>query len=152
MSSRVERVLTRPFGRHTGAVERKAGTGAGGFTLVEALVASAILAAGMIAVLQGYGVAVMALDTSREVMAVTEKLEETLAGWELSAWPRRQPPARDGGTWATPAGAMEWQGRGDEVMATTNSTLYRVTLESAPDGGAVRYGMVTEWLDVRGRP
>lgn len=122
-----------------------------GFTLVEVLVASVILAAGMIAILRGFSVAVNGLDSAREVMAVSDCFEDKLAELQLSSWPKREPPPRDGGTWSTPAGVMIWQLQSDTLISMTNAALHHVVLEAAPVGRPGRYMIATEWLDVRGR-
>lgn len=122
-----------------------------GFTLIEVLVATVILAAGMTAVLRGFSVAVDALDSAREVLAATDAFEDKLVELQLSAWPKREPPVRDAGTWATPAGVLAWQLQSESLMATTNATLYRLVMEAVPVGRSGRYMMATEWLDVRGR-
>jgi prepilin-type N-terminal cleavage/methylation domain-containing protein len=123
----------------------------GGFTLVEVLVATVILAAGMTAVLRGFSVAVNGLDSAREVLAATDGFEDKLAELQLSAWPKREPPARDGGTWATPAGSLTWKLQSDTLISMTNATLHRLVLEAVPVGRPGGYMIATEWLDVRGR-
>ena len=123
----------------------------GGFTLVEVLVATVILSAGMLAVLQGFSVAVHGLDSTREVLAFSDVFEDKMAEMELSTWPKREPPARDGGAWVTPAGLMTWQLRSEPLITKTNATLYRVVLEAAPVGRPGKYIVATEWLNVQGR-
>jgi prepilin-type N-terminal cleavage/methylation domain-containing protein len=125
--------------------------GKSGFTLVEVLVASVILAAGLIAVLQGLSIAVNGLDASREVMAVSDCVEGKLAEIEISQWPRHEPPLRDGGTWQTPAGPVTWELHSETMSSTTNATLHRVVLGAVPVGRTRRYVAATEWLTVRGR-
>jgi prepilin-type N-terminal cleavage/methylation domain-containing protein len=125
--------------------------GKSGFTLVEVLVASVILAAGLIAVLQGFSVTVNGLDTTREVMAVSDCVEEKLAELEISSWPRREPPPRDGGLWQTAAGPLTWRLHSEALISTTNATLHRVVLETVPVGRSRRYVVATEWLTMRER-
>ena len=132
-------------------ISYRAKRGSGGFTLVEVLVASAILAAGMVAVLQAFSVAVKGLDSAREVMAVADGFEDKLAEVELASWPKRDPPLQDGGTWATPAGMLTWQLSSTTLLSTTNATLFGITLEAMPAGRPGRYLVATEWLSVRER-
>lgn len=125
--------------------------GKSGFTLVEVLVASVILAAGLIAVLQGFSVAVNGLDTTREVLAVSDCVEEKLTELEIASWPRREPPPREGGLWQTEAGSLTWQLHSDVLMSSTNATLHRIVLDTVPVGQSRRYVVATEWLTMRER-
>lgn len=121
-----------------------------GFTLVEALVAAVILAAGMVAVLRAFGAAANALDAAGEVLAVSGRMEDQLAGQELEAWPARDAVPAGGGRWSTEAGAVDWRMRGDVRMAVTNAVLTRVVVEAVPARkSGVPYVMATEWLGWR---
>lgn len=60
-------------------------TGSGGFTLVEVLVATVILFAGLGAVLQAYSMAVVALDAADMSLAATDLLSERATLLELTA-------------------------------------------------------------------
>ena len=126
-------------------------TGKLGFTLVEILVAAVIMSAGMIAILQGFSVAVNGLDAAREVMVVSDCFEDKLVGLQLSSWPKREPPMQDGGTWTTPAGLLDWQLHSGTLLSSTNATLHSVVLEAVPVGRPGRYVVATEWLDLRER-
>lgn len=126
--------------------------GSGGFTLVEVLVAAVILAAGMVAVLRGFSLAVNALDASQERLTVSSLLENKLAELELSAWPKRELAGAPAGRWDTPSGVFLWEARGERLMAASNAVLVRVTVEATLDRSPSRsYTAATEWLGWQGK-
>jgi prepilin-type N-terminal cleavage/methylation domain-containing protein len=124
-------------------------SGKQGFTLVEVLVASVILVAGMVAVLRGFSVAVDAIDSSREVLEVSDFFDNKLAELEIATWPQRDPPVADSGVWESSMGSIAWRFHSNPVTIASNATLHRLYLEAIPMGRVTQYGIATEWLSVR---
>lgn len=120
-----------------------------GFTLIEVLVATVILFAGLAAVLGAYSAAVTALDRATDVLAATHVLQERAAELELAAGLNRQGLAAGSGFYGEGVSRYSWA-----VSCRTATTAAGVELSEAVI--AVRralrtdqYSLVTHWVQVR---
>lgn len=106
-------------------------TGNSGFTLIEVLVASVILFAGLGAVLKAYSLAVVAMDAAAETLSICQIAQQV--GGELEVQVSRSMDALPSGEGRQIAGGSEysWQVRTDRKILTPEVSALQVALEVA---------------------
>ena len=119
-------------------------TGNNAFTLIEVLVASVILFAGLGAVLKAYSMAVIALDSAADVLVSTAWLRDKAAVMELQG--------KDGGALMSGGGQTRLEGReyrwevdAREQTITPNLKLQSATISITRSPSGAPHLLQAEW-------
>jgi type II secretion system protein I len=106
-----------------------------GFTLIEVVVATVILASALVAALATYGAELRTLTRAREVAVAVELAEDRLAVIELFALARlpNLPDSLQDGTFEVPFDAYRWEA---EAEAIAGHDLAEVSVRISWPGGA----------------
>ena len=120
-----------------------------GFTLIEVLVATVILFAGLAAVLGAYSSAVTALDRASDVLMATHILQERAAELDLAAGPDRRGLTAGSGLQAEGVFRYSWSVTCRPVATAAGVELSEAVIEARRDLRADRHSLVTQWAPVR---
>lgn len=125
-------------------------TGIKGFTLIEVLVASVILFAGLGAILKAYSLAVEALNTAEDTLAATDLLSGKAARLELQFAAAGAPAdlpermSRDGIDYLCDASL-------ERTPVTPELTLARADIQVRRYNGAIPHAVNCEWMLFKAR-
>ena len=125
------------------------GKTAQGFTLIEVLVATVILFAGLAAVLGAYSSAVTALDRSTDVLAATQILQEQAAALSLAAGPDRRGLASGAGSCEGLSFRYEWSVTCQRILTPGGVSMTEAVITAGranQQGGC--HSLVSQWSPV----
>ena len=120
-----------------------------GFTLIEVLVASVILFAGLVAVLGAFGSAVTALGQAADVLAETQIIEEKACEVELEAGPDRQQLHSSSGSCVPPFERYTWDVTSRGVSTFEGAELAEVDISAGRALAPDRRLLVTQWAQIQ---
>ncbi|MEI6168177.1 MAG: prepilin-type N-terminal cleavage/methylation domain-containing protein [bacterium] len=120
-------------------------TGSDGFTLIEVLVASVILFAGLGAVLKAYSLAVVAMEAAADKLAVCQVMDQKAAELDLqvsgsaNVLPSGQGQQRVGGA------AYLWRVQASREMLTPQLSVLSAAIEVARANRPQLHSYLCEW-------
>lgn len=124
-------------------------TGNKGVTLIEVLVASVILFAGLGAVLKAYSLAVVAMESASDKLSACQIIHQKASELEIQA---------AGGSEGLPSGSGRQQSGGfdylwsihsDRRVLTPNLSVLQAVIEVARTRGGAGYAVNCEWVQYR---
>lgn len=120
--------------------------GNSGFTLIEVLVASVILFAGLGAVLKAYSMAVSALDSAEDIVASSLLFHDQMAALELQAVDGAAPPPSSSGSTLYHGVAYKWEARVRLQPVSPDLEVQSVLIRaSRARGGGLPRTVECEW-------
>jgi prepilin-type N-terminal cleavage/methylation domain-containing protein len=120
-----------------------------GFTLIEVLVATVILFAGLAAVLGAYSSAVTALDRATDMLMATSLLQEKAADVELAAGLNRLGMTSSSGSYGSGASRYSWTVTCRPLESAAGVEISEAVIDVRRAIQAGQHSLVTQWAPVR---
>jgi type II secretion system protein I len=120
-----------------------------GFTLIEVLVATVILFAGLAAVLGAYSSAVTALDRASDVLAASHVLQERAAELDLAAGPDRLGLASGSGSREEGVFRYQWSVTCRQAATAAGVEISEAVIDVRRGLQGDLHSLVTQWAPVR---
>jgi prepilin-type N-terminal cleavage/methylation domain-containing protein len=116
-----------------------------GFTLIEVLVATVILFAGLAAVLGAYSSAVTAMDRAAEVLVATQLLQKKAAEVEWAVRVEPQKLNSSAGIYGTPPVRYDWGIDCQRLSLAAGGEVTEVVIDVNRQSRADHYTLTTQW-------